>query len=495
MVPGMAKVVKTPEQSLSPRVHALDHKGCQAIHAASLEILEQTGCHVPVPEARSLLGDAGARVDGDRVRIPAHLVEHALANLTPVTLYDRLGRPALPLASGRVTFGSLVDTFYVLDLESRRARPFQKADQAWLATVLDALPNIDWLQCVGQAHDVPENLQTQMAVAQTIRHSVKPILVYPYNRKGLLDVLGLGEIIAGGSDAFRSRPFLFFASVPAAPLSGTAYNLEILLACAEYQVPVVYYNCPAIGGNSPCSLAGTLALANADWLSAVVIHQLKRPGAPFCSGGFTLQTMDMRTTLWAYSAPEAQHGYAAIADLAHGYGLPAWGLEMNCDTPAIDLQAGLELGTNCLWGMLSGVELVHNSGMIGGGKLCSAEAFVLADEIIGFTRASLQARPAADQSLAELSALVDSVGPGGQYVSHPHTLEHFRDFWYPSILDRSNFDPLSDRQGPSLTDRLNARAQQITTSHEPAPLPDDVLREIDRIEAGWLKTSSKGGSA
>lgn len=478
-------VMKGPRPGPTPMVHALGDDGRKAIHAASLAILEATGCLVPLVEARSLLAEAGASVDGDRVRIPADLVEHALTTVTSPTLHNRLGEPVLPLTIGRVTFGSLVDTAYILDGDASAVRPFVRSDQGRMAAVLNALPNIDWLQCVGQAHDVPDPLQTQVAVAETLRHATKPLLVYPYDRKGMLDSLRLAEAIAGGEAAFRAKPFLFFASVPSAPLCGTVYNLEILLACAERQVPVLYYCCPAIGGNSPCSLAATLAVANADWLAGLVIHQLKCPGAPFCSAGFTLQVMDMRTTLWAYCAPEAQRGYSAVADLAHGYGLPAWGLEMIADTPRLDLQAGFEMGTNCLWGMLGGVELVHNSGMIGSGKLCSAEAFVLADELIGFVRASMGTSPAIDASLQDSLSLAASVGPGGEYVTHAHTLEHFRDFWYPTILERANFDPMSQTAGVDLSGRLRSRVRELRREDEPNPLPPEVLREFERIEAGW----------
>jgi trimethylamine---corrinoid protein Co-methyltransferase len=110
--------------------------------------------------------------------------------------------------------------------------------------------------------------------------------------------------------------------VPSAPLVQVDYNLDILLACAEHAVPVVYHPHPALGGNCPCNIPGTLVLANADRLAGLTIHQLKRPGAPFCSAGFTEQLMDMRTTLWSYAALEMLTAYAAVADLAHWYGMP-----------------------------------------------------------------------------------------------------------------------------------------------------------------------------
>jgi trimethylamine--corrinoid protein Co-methyltransferase len=462
----------------------------QDIHAASLHLLESVGVHVPVEEVRGMLAEAGAGVAGEQVRLPPELVERCLAGVSPVTLHDRSGSPVLPLAEGRVTFGALSDTFYLLDLPAGRARPFLSADQGLAAHLLDALPSIDWIQCVGQAHDVREGLQTQVAVLETVRRSSKPILAYPYDRQGVLDLVELSRIVCGSDDMRRTRPWLAITSVPAGPLNASRYNLEILLACADLGVPLLYYDCPAVGGNSPCSLAGTLAMANADWLFGLTVHQLRAPGAPFVSAGFTVQLMDMRTTQWAYCAPESQWAYAAVADLAHGYGLPAFGLEMITDSPRLDAQAGQELAATCLWGCLTGTELVHNTGMIGAGKLICPEAFVLADEIIAATRAAFGTPDLSPQALSSAGALVEALPPGAEYVSQAHTLEHFRDFWYPTVFDRSNFDPLADVKADLLSGRLTARRARLLSQHRPQPLPQEVESALARLEQGWKRRAA-----
>jgi trimethylamine---corrinoid protein Co-methyltransferase len=483
-----------PEESRAGRskprgYRVLSDDQLRAIHAASLDVLARTGCLVPAVEARDLLAGAGARVEGDRVYINHEAVERALRNLRPVTLYNRLGEPVLPLAEGPVTFGALVDNLYVQDPVQPRMRPFLHADLAWSARILDALPNIDWVSCSGQMHDVAPRLQTQLAFTGALPYTSKPVLVYPYDRVGLLEILDAARVVAGGSDALRARPFVFCASVPSAPLAQADYNLEILLACAEHEVPVIYHPHPAMGGNSPCSILGTLVLANADWLAGLTIHQLKRPGAPFCSAGFTELLMDMRTTLWSYCAPELLTAYAAVADLAHWYGMPAWGIEMLADTPHLNAQAGAELALTCAWAFLCNIELVHNAGLLGACKVCSAESVVLADEQIGAARAAFARAPlrfSADD-LTSVTALINEVGPGGDYLMHADTLARFRSFWYPEVWDRSNFDAEAASSGDRLRDRLNARARRLIESPSPSPLPEDVLAELAGMERGWLR--------
>jgi trimethylamine--corrinoid protein Co-methyltransferase len=477
---------QTPFAPEVPAFRALSEEKLIAIHEASLEVLQRTGYHTPVAEARRLALAGGGRVEGERVFITPDMVSQALKSVRPVKLYNRRGELSPVVTPGRVTFGTIADTFYVSDPYTRTVRPFLKEDQGWLATVIDALPGIDYVQCVGQAHDVQEALQTQVAFAQTVRHTAKPLLVYPYDRAGLLDILEITTAIAGGEKAFQEKPFMMCAAVPAAPLSGTDYSLELLLTCAERDVPVLSYCCPAIGGNSPASISATMVLSNADWLANLVFHQLKKPGAPFCTAGFTVQLMDMRTTLWSYCAPETLAAYAAVSELAHWYGLPAFGLEMTCDIPQLNAQAGAEMMAQCQQAFLSGVEMVHNAGIYGAGKLCGAEAVILADEIIAYTRATNKPVEIEPSQLTQAIEMIDEVGPLGEYVSHPDTLARFRSFWYPRMFDRSMFDPQGKDLGSNLHTRLNERARQLIETHQPTPLPVDLLGEIESIEAGWM---------
>jgi trimethylamine--corrinoid protein Co-methyltransferase len=285
------------------------------------------------------------------------------------------------------------------------------------------------------------------------------------------------------------------ASVPGAPLSGTDFNVELLLTCADREVPLLYYSCPAAGGNSPASLMGSMVLATADWLGALVMHQLKRPGAPVCSFGFTMQLMEMRTLIWSYNAPEMQLAYGAVADLAHWYGLPAWGIVVESDAPLLDAQAGAEMSAATMWALLSRMELAHNIGRSGAGKTISAEAAVLADEIIASARSAVQPVAAQAEELEESVRLINEMGPNGEYVTHRHTLRHCRDFWYPSVFDRAHFDPQSRETGTALGSRLTARAAELTETARSQRLPRRVEGELLALERSWYARAGRGGRA
>ena len=177
--------------------------------------------------------------------------------------------------------------------------------------------------------------------------------------------------------------------------------------------------------------------------------------------------------------------YAAVADLAHWYGMPCWGLEMLSDTPQLNAQAGAELAMTAAWAMLCNIELVHNAGLLGACKVCSAESSVLADEQIAYARKAVRPLPFAETDLSAAAALIGQVGPGGDYMTHPDTLASFRSFWYPTVYERSNFDAGTASSGDRLRGRLNARARRLLETHAAPPLPAAVLNELAELERRW----------
>ena len=67
------------ERRVPYQLEILDSEGIAAIHAATVEVLSQTGAFFGDEEALTLLSSAGAVVDDDGlVRIPEALVEQAI---------------------------------------------------------------------------------------------------------------------------------------------------------------------------------------------------------------------------------------------------------------------------------------------------------------------------------------------------------------------------------------------------------------------------------
>ncbi|UCE55105.1 MAG: trimethylamine methyltransferase family protein, partial [Desulfobacterales bacterium] len=109
------------------------------IHMATLEVLERTGVRIPHPKALEVLDGAGARVDGDRVRIPAWLVEDAIRQApSRIVLGKRDGTRSVFLERDRSWFGPSLDCIDYLDPVTEERRPFTSEDCRITATIADA---------------------------------------------------------------------------------------------------------------------------------------------------------------------------------------------------------------------------------------------------------------------------------------------------------------------------------------------------------------------
>jgi trimethylamine--corrinoid protein Co-methyltransferase len=78
---------------------------------------------------------------------------------------------------------------------------------------------------------------------------------------------------------------------------------------------------------------------------------------------------------------------------------------------------------------------------------------------------------------------IHNVGPGGHFMNTQQTLDRFKDFWYPSLLDRSLRTTWLDEGATTLGERLNKRVKEIVAEHTPEPLAARIKAKINEILA------------
>ena len=461
------------------------------IHLASLEILERTGVAVQEDEARQLLLAAGCyQGRGQVIRIPAVLVQQALLTAPErIVLYSRDGRPVLPLEGDRVFFGTGSDTPKTIDPYSRERRPVRKQDVRNIARFSDALDNINFIMSMGIPEDVPKSATFVHEFEAMVSSSTKPMVFTAYDNRDMETIYEMATVIAGGGDALRQKPFLMLYSEPLAPLQHTRIGTEKLLYCAAKGLPCAYIPGVMAGGNGPVTLAGAIALANAECLSGLVIAQLKKAGAPFLYGA-NVTTMDMKSCILSYAAPEFALTNSIFAALAHYYHLPVWGLAGCADSKILDAQAGAESAVSIYTALLSGGNLVHDVGYLESGLTSCMEMILLGDELIDMCRRLTRGVELDDASFA--LDVIDQIGPGGDFLSSDHTLENFRQaHWLPRFLDRRRIHSWQEDGSRDMYDRLNVAVKKILETHQPAPLPDDQAKELARILAAHEAADAK----
>ena len=463
-----------------PPFRKLSAAQVERIHQASLAILERTGVSLLHQEALDLLAKAGVHaIEGNRVRIPAQLVEWALS-VAPkrVTLHNRHGRPVMPLEGYATFYGPGSDCPYVLDPRTGERRLGQLQDIVDAIRVCDALPNIDFLMSFCIAHDLDQATYDRYQMRTMLMNSIKPILYVTTEFGGCVDAAAMAEAVAGGAEAMRQRPIGALYINVTGPLRHNEEALQKLLFMADKGLPTTYTPVVLRWASGPVTAAGATALANAGELAGLVLAQLKREGAPIILTGGVNDMMDMRAMVDAYAAPENR---VMLLEVAHRYGLPIFGLTGCSDAKIPDEQAAAEAAFALILETLGGAQMAHDVGYLEGGKCNSLLQIVICDELINYVKRFMAPVEVDDETLA--LDLIDELGPEGDYLGADHTLRHYREDWYPKLLDRRGYDAWQAAGGKTLGMRARERMLTLLDRHQPEPLPAYVQALLDEIVA------------
>ena len=467
--------------AFTPKMAVVNEEQLEQLHMATLELLERTGVQITHPRALEILHGGGARVDGNRVRMPSWMVEEAIRKAPArVVLGKRNGDRAVALEGDRVWFGPSVDCIDYLDPATGERSRFTSEHCRITTTVADALPNYTWVMTIGMADDVAPDVADRVIAKQVLTYTEKPLVFCCKDVNSVRDIYAMAVAIAGSEEGFRQAPTVVHYSEPISPLLYYDPAVEKILFCAEKGIPLINYPAPQGGSTAPATFAGEIVQGSAESLSGLVLAQLVRPGAPFIYGAFTT-IMDMKTTIFSYGAPEMSLMVAAMAQLAQRYGLPFFGTAGCSDSKVPDAQAAAEAAFSCLASALSGANLVHDPGWLDHGSVASPAYIVLVHEVLHMVNQLMGGVPISDETLA--LDVMDRVGPGGHYLQEDHTLKHFRDVWYSKLFDRSIYARSGDGV-PGFDDRLREQTLKAM-EHEPAPLPPEVARELEEMARHW----------
>jgi trimethylamine--corrinoid protein Co-methyltransferase len=461
----------------SAHYNRMGRQECEKIHLASLEILERVGVDVHDEKARAVLADGGARVDGIRVRIPEYMVSRALA-ITPrrIVLYDRHGRVAMRAGGYNTYYGGGSDCLNILDHRTgQRRRPTLK-DVTEAATLMDALPEISFVMSAFLPEDVDPRIYDRYQMEAMLNATTKPIVFVTPDFEGCVAAVEMCEIVAGGAEAFRQRPF---ATCYINVTSGLIANAEALQKCmylAEKGLPQLYIPLNAGGVNSPTTTAGCMAAMNAGTLLGIVLAQLVRPGSPVAVPGWNGGPYNLKTMVGNYVLADEQ---GVPTSMGKYYDLPVFGLGGCTDSKVLDHQCGVEAALSLFTALLHGANIVHDVGFMDSGLQGSLQLIVMCNDTIGWLRAATAGVVVNDETLA--LDVIDELGPTGNYLDHPHTLRHFKEPFYSRLADKGTYSQWLEAGGTTMEQRAARLVDQILSKHTPEPLPADVQASIHEV--------------
>ncbi|MDY6832294.1 MAG: trimethylamine methyltransferase family protein [Thermodesulfobacteriota bacterium] len=477
----MANIRSNQHALLSPMARKMSEDQCRKLYWACLEILERTGVCLHEQAAVDLFEKAGAMVsDGNRVRIPAGMVEKALCTVPrKINFCDRNGNRAMQVGGHRSYFGTGSDCLHIIDHRTGQRRKAVLQDIVDGMTLCDALDHIDFVMCMFLPSDVPQEKLDRYEMEAMLNHTTKPIVYVTTEFSGCKDAVTMAGIVAGGEDQLRQRPFAACYINVTTGLRHNGEALQKLLYLSGRGLPFTYIPSAQGGVTAPMTIAGTMAVNNAGVLAGLVLSQLNNEGAPFIMPGWGGNMLDMKTTTQPYADPE-KRGQAI--DFAHFLGLPTFSLAGCSESKVMDQQASAEAALTLFTDALFGGNLVHDVGYLESGLSGSLPQLVICNEILSWLDAFMHPVDISDETLC--LDLIDQVGPDGQYLDHPHTMEHFRERWYPGIFDRSNHASWQKKGAKSLGERATEKVDKILADHTPEPLAPDVAKAVHAVVEG-----------
>jgi trimethylamine--corrinoid protein Co-methyltransferase len=461
------------------RIQFLSDEQLAKIQEATLRILEDVGVMFPSERALAIFDDHGAQVDQSSqiVKIPREVVFNAMST---VPRYFHVGGrdPScdFDLAENVTYFctdGCGVET---IDFETRKRRPSCKADVGRMAHVVDYLSSMAFYWPMVSAQDFGRTAPLHELDASwnnTAKHVQSETLMGEEPARYAIE---MATVLAGSREELRRRPLFSLILCTIAPLIQDKEGIEGALLLAEAGIPVGFLAMPTLGTTAPATLAGALAVADAEVISGTVLLQLASPGAPV-SHSVMQAWADPRSGEYVPYPLDSRCRYGPV-DLAHHWGMPAFGGAFGTESQQPGTwQAAADVALDPLLIGLAGAEWVTGIGLNRNFTLLYPEAIILDDDLYHRARYALKAMEVSDETLALES--IRNVGPGGHFLREKHTRTHMRTAMKPAVTHQR--DDLGQYRDPLEVAR--EKVMWILENHVPEPLEANKQAELSKILA------------
>jgi len=455
-------------------VRILTDQQLDQFKAATFEILERTGILCPSERALKIYAEHGATVD----------FENKIVRLSPDVILDALAKaPRHYTMGGRsrafdldlskpVTYEATDGTgTKTIDYETRQLRASIKDDVAKSARVADYLSAISfyWPMVSAQDHPKAPSLhELDAAFNNTLKHVQTPTVVEEATARYAIE---MARVISGSEEAMRAHPPLSLLICTIAPLAQDEGAMDAALVAAEAGIPVGFMAMPNTGSTAPATIAGTLAVGDAEIVSALVLIQMAFPGAPVYHS-FMPGMTHPRTG--AYYGHEA-HVYAMGVELAHMWGVPTLAGTFGGPAQTLGWESGIGGDLASFLGSLCGSDMGSGMGLLDGSTLLHPDALVLDAELYHSIRVDAAEL---DTSKDEMALdVIHAVGPRGHFLGERHT----RDFFHKMDLSDVVHVPDQDGSYRDPFDMARQKTDWILENHHPEPLSDSQSSELTRI--------------
>jgi trimethylamine--corrinoid protein Co-methyltransferase len=463
-------------------LQVLSNESRKKIHESALEVLETVGVKVDSEKIRNLLLDAGAKnKEKNIITIPGKVVrQYCKTAPRKLELTNLKGETVTLEPGGQSVFWSGAAIHMV---KGKNRREINSKDFIELVKTCNQMEYLHGIVSTS-IKDYPPKSRDFVGfriMAQYCQKHLRPCI---FSSTGTEAIIEMSKVLKDGN-CLKDNSFFSFGYTCVNPLHWNSTALESFEKTSGYKIPFMINAEPLVGGTSPVTLAGSLVIADAEALSGIVITQLLEPGRPCVYNlGFT-NILDMQTAVALTGT--AQNGLvgAAGAEMAQFHNLPSasW---MCTDSSAVDSQSAYEKMITGLMHALSHVNIIWGIGQLESELTMSLEQVVVDNDIAGnILRAQKGISTDEDQLALDV---IKEVGLSGQFISHPHTMEKFREEIIKLRVTNRKKREVWVTEGTKTTEEKAAEAvTNILKQPDKEYLTKHQLDELMKIEKKWLK--------
>jgi trimethylamine--corrinoid protein Co-methyltransferase len=463
------------------KLEVLTPEEVRKIHEATLWIIEHVGVRFPSQRALQIWEAQGAQVDHEKktVRVKGDVIEEALKKCPPAyPLAARDPQQDLQLDGNHVYLGTDGCGVEVIDLQTGQKRTSCLRDVEEIVRVADATEEVAFHWVAVSAQDKPAEARGLHEIKAVWENSTKHVQTESiYNIPEANAAMEMAALIAGGKDKLRERPVLSLMQCTAPPLGHDGGSLDAALIAAEHGIPTGFMTMAACLTTGPATLAGNLAVGNAEVIAATALLQLAYPGAPvFYAAAQTAS--DLRTGAYTGGGPEDFLFGAATNVLADFYNIPLSMGSFATGAKEPNWQAGLEGSLSTFMASIVMSDMLLGCGFLHGSRIWSYAEMMMDCEIFSIIHKVMQGIVVDDETLA--LETIANVGPGGHFLAQKHTRKHMRDIFIPQFMDRRPYSEWETKKDDG-RDWATAKARKILAEHCPDPLDPKISAEMAKI--------------
>jgi trimethylamine--corrinoid protein Co-methyltransferase len=464
----------------------LSQKSRTEIHEAGMKILGEVGVRIHNKKIYDMLLDAGAvpcKSDPERVYMPDNMVKEFLDKCpSEFQIKNRKGEATLVKNGASPLYYTSNATHYVRGT-SKKAVEIGEKELTEFVRVVDKLENVQGIVGTGIREYAPR-CRDFAGFKLMAKYSYKHLRPCIYTPSGAEAIVEMADVILDGKPLKENMFFTLGYSV-VSPLAWSDTALELFYRTRGHGIPMMINSEPMAGGTSPVTLAGSLALADAEVLSGIVINQVIEPGRPCLYNAGFAHVLDMMTAMVLTGSPENALLQAAGAEMAEFHGLPcaSWCLS---DSVMLDSQASFEKMITLLAHTLSNVNMVWGIGNIETSKTISPEAAVIDNEMIGTCLRFAKGIDVDAEHIA-YDVIKDTVFKGS-FLDTDHTLEYFREeIRHTPLPNRVNRLIWESKGSKSIEEKAEDIVNNILSKETEIYLSGTQMEKLERIQKKWTE--------